>query len=391
MSHMGELDGKVAVITGAGSGMARASARVFVREGAKVVGADISGREKETAEELGDVFVPFHADVSREADVEAMFAAALEAFGKVDAVLHVAGIGSGARWPTPWSTSSSSRTSGTSGSRTSPPTTSGSSRRPCSPRAAGTARVCRRSRCGTCSGSSAASSPTQSATARRAAMRTWTAEEARAFDDATAGHELGIAFHPALTCSLRRGEGCGLKWSDVDLDRGALAVQRARVAHGYDVTEGDPKSGKARTISLGATTVAAARASARAARSAPRAGIPRAEYVVTRADGTLPHPMTVSYFFDDAQAAVGVPRIRFHDLRHTHATLLLEAGEHPKVVQERLGHSSNAITLDVNSHVTQGMQEGAAARLDAAIFGAGRESQPVDWMRDRLSRAQVFA
>lgn len=90
---MGELDGKVAVITGAGSGMARASARVFVREGAKVLGADVSGREKETAQELGGAFVPFHADVSQEADVEAMFAAALEAFGKVDAVLNVAGIG----------------------------------------------------------------------------------------------------------------------------------------------------------------------------------------------------------------------------------------------------------------------------------------------------------
>ncbi len=90
---MGELDGKVAVITGAGSGMARATAKVFVREGAKVLGADISGREQETAEELGDAFVPFHADVSQEADVEAMFAAALEAFGKVDAALNVAGIG----------------------------------------------------------------------------------------------------------------------------------------------------------------------------------------------------------------------------------------------------------------------------------------------------------
>jgi NAD(P)-dependent dehydrogenase (short-subunit alcohol dehydrogenase family) len=92
---MGELDGKVAVITGAGSGMARASARVFVREGARVLGADVSGREQETAEELGDAFVPFGADVSEEADVEAMFAAALQAFGRVDAVLNVAGIGSG--------------------------------------------------------------------------------------------------------------------------------------------------------------------------------------------------------------------------------------------------------------------------------------------------------
>ena len=90
---MGELDGKVAVITGAGSGMARSSARAFVREGARVLGADISGREKETAEELGDAFVPFHADVTSEADIEAMFARALDAFGRIDAVLNVAGIG----------------------------------------------------------------------------------------------------------------------------------------------------------------------------------------------------------------------------------------------------------------------------------------------------------
>src|SRR5438874_7796688 len=90
---MGELDGKVAVITGAGSGMAKAASEVFVREGAKVLAADISGAEKDTAAELGDAVVPFHVDVSSEPDVEAMFAAALGAFGRVDAVLNVAGIG----------------------------------------------------------------------------------------------------------------------------------------------------------------------------------------------------------------------------------------------------------------------------------------------------------
>jgi NAD(P)-dependent dehydrogenase (short-subunit alcohol dehydrogenase family) len=90
---MGELDGKVAVITGAGSGMARASTKVFVREGAKVLAADVSGREEATAAELGDAVVPFHCDVTKESDVEAMFKAALDTFGRVDAVLNVAGIG----------------------------------------------------------------------------------------------------------------------------------------------------------------------------------------------------------------------------------------------------------------------------------------------------------
>lgn len=92
---MGLLDGKIAVITGAGSGMARATTRVFVREGAKVLAADISGAEKDTAAELGDDVVPFHCDVTEEADVAAMMAAAVAEFGRIDAVLNVAGIGRG--------------------------------------------------------------------------------------------------------------------------------------------------------------------------------------------------------------------------------------------------------------------------------------------------------
>jgi NAD(P)-dependent dehydrogenase (short-subunit alcohol dehydrogenase family) len=90
---MGLLDGKVAVITGAGSGMAKASTRVFVREGARVVAADISGAEKDTAVEVGDGVLPVHCDVTIEADVAAMFDAAMKEFGRVDAVLNVAGIG----------------------------------------------------------------------------------------------------------------------------------------------------------------------------------------------------------------------------------------------------------------------------------------------------------
>ena len=92
---MGLLEGKVAVITGAGSGMAKASTRIFVREGAKVLAADISGAEKDTAAELGDAVVPFHADVTKEHDVEAMIAKAVTEFGRVDVVCNVAGIGDG--------------------------------------------------------------------------------------------------------------------------------------------------------------------------------------------------------------------------------------------------------------------------------------------------------
>lgn len=86
------LNDKVAVITGAGSGMGRASVQVFVREGAKVVAADISGAEKDTASEVGAGVLPVHCDVTQEEDVEAMIRAAIDEFGRVDAVLNVAGI-----------------------------------------------------------------------------------------------------------------------------------------------------------------------------------------------------------------------------------------------------------------------------------------------------------
>jgi len=88
---IGMLSGKVAVITGAGQGIGRACAEVFVREGAKVLAVDFSGNQDNVARELGPDVVPFHADVSREDEIKAMFAAALDAFGRIDASLHVAG------------------------------------------------------------------------------------------------------------------------------------------------------------------------------------------------------------------------------------------------------------------------------------------------------------
>jgi NAD(P)-dependent dehydrogenase (short-subunit alcohol dehydrogenase family) len=93
---MALLDGKVAVITGAGSGMAKASVKLFAAEGARVIAADISGAEKDVAAEIGDAVVPVHCDVTQEADVEAIMRAAVDEFGQLDAVLNVAGIGDAA-------------------------------------------------------------------------------------------------------------------------------------------------------------------------------------------------------------------------------------------------------------------------------------------------------
>jgi integrase len=205
---------------------------------------------------------------------------------------------------------------------------------------------------------------------RKPEMRTWSADEVRQFLAGVGDDPLAPVFGLALSTGLRRGELCALRWSDVDLDRGQLSVRRARVAAGYEVHEGEPKSGRARTVALGPGTVAMLREHRRRQLEAHLAlGLPRPTLVVTREDGTDMHPQSLTYYFDQAVEASGLPRIRFHDCRHTAATLLLEAGEHPKVVQERLGHSSIQITLDTYSHVTEGMQERAAGLIDDAVYG----------------------
>jgi NAD(P)-dependent dehydrogenase (short-subunit alcohol dehydrogenase family) len=92
---VGLLDGKVAVITGAGSGMAKASVEVLVREGARVVAADVSGAEKDVAAEVGSSVLPVHCDVTKEDDVDSTIRTAVEELGRLDAVLNVAGIAEG--------------------------------------------------------------------------------------------------------------------------------------------------------------------------------------------------------------------------------------------------------------------------------------------------------
>ena len=90
-------------------------------------------------------------------------------------------------------------------------------------------------------------------------------------------------------------------------------------------------------------------------------------HVVTREDGQPLNLRTLANSFPKFQERHGLQRIRFHDLRHTHATQMLKDGVHPKVAQERLGHSSIAITLDLYSHVLPGMQQQAAQTIDRAI------------------------
>jgi integrase len=205
-------------------------------------------------------------------------------------------------------------------------------------------------------------------------LRTWSAEELRAFLAHVEGDRLYAAYLLASTSGLRRGELLGLRWRDLDLSGGRLSVTQTLVSVNYAVTFSSPKTAKGRrSVALDPATVAALRAHRVAMleeRLSLGLGAPTDDGLVfTALDGEPLHPAQFSDRFDRLVKAAGVPRIRLHDLRHTHATLALQAGVHPKVVSERLGHSTVAMTLDIYSHAIPAMQEEAAAKVAALVFG----------------------
>lgn len=197
-------------------------------------------------------------------------------------------------------------------------------------------------------------------------MDAFSPEEARQVLAAAAGDDLEALWVLALTAGLRQGELLALRWADVDLERGSLRVvaSMVRIA-GQEPQLAEPKSKRSRRqVELSAGAVEALRRHREAQRVANLVG-----YVFTRADG---RPLSVTTLWKRWQALLAraqVRRIRFHDARHTAATLLLSRGVHPKLVSEMLGHSTVAITLDVYSHVTPAMHREAARVMDEVLGG----------------------
>jgi integrase len=210
-------------------------------------------------------------------------------------------------------------------------------------------------------------------------MRTWSGAELGRFLEHVAGDRLAGAWWLLATTGMRRGEVLGLRWSDVDLDAGAARITRTLITTGARrkgepaMAWGTPKTAKGRrSVALDSATVSALRqhrARQLAERLAAGEAYEDGDLVVCLADGTPLHPKTLSYTFEREVRRAGLPTIRLHDLRHTHATLALRAGVHPRVVQERLGHANVSITLDTYSHVDLDMQAVAAARVAALVTG----------------------
>ncbi len=178
----------------------------------------------------------------------------------------------------------------------------------------------------------------------------------------------------AVSTGLRRGELLGLRWSDVDLERGCLTVNRSVEQTKQSLRFKIPKTERSRRmVALPSFTVDMLRAHKREqteARLKLGPAYQNDDLILPREDGSLWPPDSFSTAFAAFVRRSKLPHVRFHDLRHSHATQLLKQGVHPKIVSERLGHSKVGITLDTYSHVLPSMQEDAARKIDAALRDA---------------------
>jgi integrase len=205
-------------------------------------------------------------------------------------------------------------------------------------------------------------------------MHPLSASEARKLLETVQGDRLEALYVLAVHTGMRRGELLGLKWPDVDLDNATVRVRRTltRTENGRRLALGEPKTKKSRrTVRLTQRAVEALRShKARQAEEKLRAGglYKDQDLVFAGEGGGLINPSNLRQrSFVPLLERAGLPQITFHDLRHTCASLLFQRNVHPKFVQELLGHTSVAITLDTYSHMLPGMGSEAADAIGEAL------------------------
>ena len=188
--------------------------------------------------------------------------------------------------------------------------------------------------------------------------------------DTVSGDRLEALYVVAVTAGLRRGELQGLRWDDLDLEAGTLQVRRSLSEPKGGYIFEAPKSGKGRNIRLTQmATAALSRHRKRQVEEKLRAGAAWQEHglVFPSGIGTPTLGGNLNHSFKATLRRARLPEIRFHDLRHTCATLLLRQGVNPKYVQDLLGHADISLTLNTYSHVLPDMGDAAATAMDAAL------------------------
>lgn len=209
----------------------------------------------------------------------------------------------------------------------------------------------------------------------RAEIVPWTADEAKRFLTSLEGRRLHALFAVGVALGLRKGELLALRWDDVDLDAALVRVRATaqRLGHGVGLVVGAPKTARSRRVVPLPHTLADVLVRHREAQDEERAAAgemwQESGLVFTTGRGTMIEPRNLNRFLDQAVSRAGLRRIRFHDLRHTCASLLLAQGVSPRVVMELLGHSQLSMTTDLYGHVMPSSLRSAADALDG-VFGA---------------------
>lgn len=201
-------------------------------------------------------------------------------------------------------------------------------------------------------------------------MQVWSIEEANRFLDHVAGHMYSPLWYLAVYTGMRKGELIGVQWGDIDLDGATMRVRRAISYAAGQLKEDDTKNRHARTIDLDSGTIRVLR-DHRARQLDQKMRIRDLwgdrQWVCASTIGTLINPYNVSREVPKLMAAAGVPRIRFHDLRHTCASILLSRGVPVHVVSRQLGHQSVSITMNIYAHLMEGQGKAAAETMRVAM------------------------
>jgi integrase len=209
----------------------------------------------------------------------------------------------------------------------------------------------------------------------RKEMRTWSAQQVRAFLAVADESAYGPVWPVLLGTGMRRGEALGLRWEDVDFEQGTLRVAQSVVPYKGVGHIQQPKTASARRTMHVAPAVLAALHEHRMRQNERRLALGDAwhdhDLVFAATNGRPLNPNNLSRDYARLVRLAGVPRIRIHDLRHTHVTLALQAGAPPGPVSQRVGHSRTSVTMDLYAHVTADMERAAANAINTAIFGAG--------------------
>jgi len=203
-------------------------------------------------------------------------------------------------------------------------------------------------------------------------INVWDIEEIKSFLKVAKESRYYIAFHLAITTGMRQGELLALRWKDIDLQRGTIHIRQTLSHDGKEFLTGAKTASSIRSITLLPGTITALKKhKTTMMREKLKAGTDYVDHdlVVCTCRGTALSPRNLLRTFKNLIQKANVPGIRFHDLRHTHATSLLLEGINPKVVAERLGHSKVSVTLDTYSHVLPSMQKEAVEKLNKTLFG----------------------